>query len=79
MEKRESIRPKVLFWLPDCRYEVVINSARKINWKIVKDEKLETKANVFWVDTSTINERLSFVQPWQIVNHFPGMVRLPFI
>ena len=67
-------RARVGFWAGDCRYEVILDNARKLQWKILRDEKHESKANVFWVDVSSIGERLRAVQPWQVVNHFPGMV-----
>jgi hypothetical protein len=31
------------------------------------------RANVHWVDVSTINERLRELAPWQRINHFPGV------
>ena len=28
---------------------------------------------MYWVDVATINDRLRTIQPWQVINHFPGM------
>jgi tubulin polyglutamylase TTLL6/13 len=44
-----------------------------MGWKAIEDEKKEDKCNIFWVDVALIHERLRMAQPWQIVNHFPGM------
>lgn len=68
-------KSKVWFWAPDCKYQVILNNAKKMSWKLVKDERNESKANIYWIDVSTIHERFKIVQPWQMVNHFPGMVR----
>jgi len=87
---------KVLFWSPDCRYEVILNNVKILHqdeernertgsptsgivlnsrprWELVDDDRFDGKANVYWVDVSTIHERFRSIQPWQIVNHFPGM------
>lgn len=52
---------------------LVIRSPR---WELVDDEKYESKANVYWIDVSTIHERFRTILPWQIINHFPGMPNL---
>lgn len=75
-KKKDSPRQQVCFWAPDCRYEVILENARRLHWKLIRNEKQEARANVYWVDISAINERLSVLQPWQVINHFPGMVRL---
>ena len=78
---KSSVRKKIWFWGPECRYEVIFNNIKKLNnpedskggWKIVDDEKYESKANIYWVDVATIHERFRTIQPWQVINHFPGM------
>lgn len=64
---------RVLFWSAECKYSVVLNRVDELGWKQVDYEKSENKANVFWIDVSTINEHFRHIQPWQIINHFPGM------
>lgn len=65
---------KIQFWAPECKYVVILDLVRALpNWKLVSNEKLEQKCNLFWVDVATIGERFKTVQPWQCVNHFPGM------
>ncbi|CAN0147841.1 unnamed protein product, partial [Ectocarpus fasciculatus] len=66
----------IWFWGNDCKYEVITDKVDSLGWKIVDDDKKEAKCNLFWVDVSTIHERLRSVLPWQIVNHFPGMTNI---
>ncbi len=44
-----------------------------MGWKIEKNEKNELKCNIYWIDIASIQERFKSIQPWQIINHFPGM------
>lgn len=53
--------------------QVIVNAAKGLGWRIVTDEKQENSASVYWIDVSTIHERFRSIQPWQIINHFPGM------
>lgn len=64
---------KVWFWDAECKYEVIKNRVKTIGWKLVDDEKYESKCNLFWIDVATIHERFRSIQPWQLINHFPGM------
>jgi len=75
----------VWFWAPECKYEVILNNVKimKIpkefgngNWKLIEDDKHESKVNIYWIDVSTIHERFRTIQPWQVINHFPGMPNL---
>jgi tubulin polyglutamylase TTLL6/13 len=66
----------IWFWGNDCKYSVITDKAEALSWKVVDEEKKEGKCNLFWVDVSTIHERLRSVLPWQIVNHFPGMTNI---
>jgi hypothetical protein len=63
----------VWFWAAECKYEVITDKVEAMGWKNVEDEKKEDKCNIFWVDVALIHERFRTVQPWQMVNHFPGM------
>jgi tubulin polyglutamylase TTLL6/13 len=71
--KRRKNATKVWFWSPECKYNVIIERVKEIGWKVVDDEKKEGQVNVYWVDVALIHERFRTVQPWQMVNHFPGM------
>jgi len=64
---------KILFWSPECRYDVILNVVKRIGWKLVDDEKQENRVNMYWIDIATIQERFRMIQPWQMINHFPGM------
>ena len=66
-------RKKVWLWAGECKYDVVLETAKGNGWKVQEDDKNESKSNVFWVDVATIQERLRSLQPWQMINHFPGM------
>jgi hypothetical protein len=72
---RKRIKPNdiVWFWGPDCKYEVLLDKFKSLGWVRIDDDKKETRCNIFWVDHATIAERFRMIQPWQIVNHFPGM------
>lgn len=92
--KRIRTNGTVLFWSPDCRYEVIVNNVKRLHqdeesnksnegtsssiittprWECVEDERYENKSNVYWIDVSSIHERFRTIQPWQVINHFPGM------
>lgn len=66
-------RKKIWLWAGECKYDVILDTAKENGWKVQEDERNESKSNVFWVDVATINERLRTIQPWQLINHFPGM------
>jgi hypothetical protein len=72
-KKRNKTNGVVWFWASECKYDVIINRVKQMGWKAIEDEKKEDKCNIFWVDVALIHERLRMAQPWQIVNHFPGM------
>lgn len=71
--KKKKQSSRVLFWAPECRYSVIHDRVKEIDWKAVEDEKQESKVNVYWIDVAAIHERFRTIQPWQIINHFPGM------
>jgi hypothetical protein len=63
---------KVWFWAPECKYTVILNKVKSIDWKLINQEKNEAKCNLYWIDVATIGERFKTIQPWQTINHFPG-------
>jgi hypothetical protein len=74
VKKKANINPqKVMFWAAECKYSVILDQVKNSGWKATENEKKEQKCNVFWVDVALIHERFRNVQPWQIVNHIPGM------
>ena len=64
---------KVWVWGGEARYDVVHNKIADMGWKIINDEKKESRCNLFWIDSATIHERFRNILPWQMINHFPGM------
>ena len=68
-----SRKKKVWFWIPECKYSVIINRAKELNWRLLEGERLEAKANLYWIDVAAIHDRFRTIQPWQMINHFPGM------
>ena len=66
-------RKKVFFWAVECRYSVILDAVRDLGWRVVEDDKNESKSNVYWIDVAAIHERFRSIQPWQMINHFPGM------
>lgn len=73
-----------------CRYPVVRAAAVKMGWRLVDNKhnnKNKHKSNsalanpqqsctVLWVDVSIVADYFLLVQPWQCINHFPGMVNI---
>eukprot|EP01038_Epipyxis_sp_PR26KG_P005590 gene5590-7718_t len=66
-------KSKVLFWANECKYPVILEHVKSIGWKLIDDERLESKVNCYWIDVASINEHFRTIQPWQTINHFPGM------
>ena len=68
-----------------CRYPAVRAAATKMGWKLVRDDSSkqankkgnpQQTCNVLWVDVSILADYFLLVQPWQVINHFPGMVNI---
>ena len=50
-----------------------------MGWKLIEEnasEKTKGSCNFIWVDTSNVNEFFNNIQPWQRINHFPGMTNI---
>ena len=71
--KPKKPKNRVWFWANECKYEVILDNVKAKKWKLLHDEKYESKANMYWIDVATIHDRFRTIQPWQTVNHFPGM------
>ncbi|CEG42174.1 tubulin polyglutamylase [Plasmopara halstedii] len=77
MTKRDKKRVRINVTL--CRYEVVRRVARARGWKLVTDERPDSKlsaCNVHWIDVPDILPTFTGLLPYQKVNHFPGMANL---
>jgi tubulin polyglutamylase TTLL6/13 len=73
LKKKKSSSSKPLFWSAECKYNVILEVATDHNWKLTADEKQINKVNLFWIDVASIHEHFRTIQPWQCINHFPGM------
>lgn len=62
-----------MFWAPECKYSVIMDVATEHGWKLVDEERLQSKVNLYWIDVALIHERFRTILPWQCINHFPGM------
>jgi tubulin polyglutamylase TTLL6/13 len=72
---KKKAKAKVVFNITDTRYEVVRHVARKmLNYKLTSEPEVEW--DVFWTDNAVQPEFLARMQPFQKINHFPGMYSL---
>lgn len=64
----------------ECLYSVVKRAALSLGWKLIEEEASENvkrDCHVIWVDKSFANDkRFISIQPWQRINHFPGMTNI---
>lgn len=59
----------------DCQYPVVSRVAKKLGWKLQSNAEA-TDWDVFWTDNAVQPETLLKMEPFQKINHFPGMFNL---
>ncbi|KAL0213194.1 hypothetical protein RCL1_006820 [Eukaryota sp. TZLM3-RCL] len=60
----------ILVCLDNCKYDVVANVVTSLKYKIVDESE---DWNLYWQDRSAGLERVLRLNPYQRVNHFPGM------
>lgn len=64
----------------ECLYSVIKRSALSLGWKVVGEEaseRVKRDCTIIWVDKSFANDkRFVSIQPWQRINHFPGMTNI---
>jgi tubulin polyglutamylase TTLL6/13 len=72
-KKKRSQQKTVLFWSGECWYSVVKDTVQKMGWNSSVEESAQAKSNLFWIDRSKMLEFYEIMQPWQCINHFPGM------
>lgn len=71
--KKRKTNTRVWFWVDECRYSVIVDNVKGLGWKLVDEERHESKSNMYWIDVAAIHERFRSIQAWQTINHFPGM------
>lgn len=64
---------KVNFWASECKYSVILDTVNSLEWRLIQEERLSSKVNLFWIDVATIHEHFRSITTWQCINHFPGM------
>ena len=72
---RKKCKAKVYINLTHCKYDVVYDCAEDLGWKPCFDED-NIEWDVLWIDTSVSVERVMRLQPFQKINHFPGMYQI---
>ncbi|KAJ3202966.1 Tubulin polyglutamylase ttll6 [Dinochytrium kinnereticum] len=53
-----------------CKYDIVRNCSRKCGFRVVDDME---QWSLFWIDTGVSVQRVLDMEPYQKINHFPGM------
>jgi hypothetical protein len=75
VKRPTSACPKTLrINLENCKYDIVRNAAERLNFKEVRNE--QEVWDLHWTDHSVSAERVSKMQPFQYINHFPGMMEI---
>jgi tubulin polyglutamylase TTLL6/13 len=60
-----------------CKYAVVRDALRSRDFKLITDkEKTDIQWDIWWMDCAVNTDRLVLMQPWQRINHWPGMACL---
>ncbi|KAK3264197.1 hypothetical protein CYMTET_27051 [Cymbomonas tetramitiformis] len=58
--------------LINCKYDIVSSVCESLNFKEVETE--DELWDLYWTDLSVSAERVSKMNPFQAINHFPGMM-----
>ncbi len=61
--------------MADCQYPVVSRVAKGFGWKLQSNSEAQDW-DVFWTDNAVQAETLCRMEPYQKINHFPGMFNL---
>ena len=55
-----------------CSYDVIFACVKEMGWKTKKQNPKDF--SLYWIDPCMgINEAFATIQPWQTMNHFPGL------
>lgn len=57
----------------ECQYSIVRTVAKKLKWNIVNEPISSLNFDICWVDGHARQEIFARMQPYQKINHFPGM------
>eukprot|EP00927_Polykrikos_kofoidii_P071633 TRINITY_DN67890_c0_g1_i1.p1 TRINITY_DN67890_c0_g1~~TRINITY_DN67890_c0_g1_i1.p1 ORF type:complete len:827 (+),score=102.22 TRINITY_DN67890_c0_g1_i1:349-2481(+) len=79
-QKSATVREgRVRFCALFCKYSVVTKVAKERGWLLVYGnpdrggERVLQNCNVYWIDNTRLADVIRWVEPWVMVNHFPGM------
>ncbi|KDO26115.1 hypothetical protein SPRG_08476 [Saprolegnia parasitica CBS 223.65] len=78
-EKRAKKPRKIKINMTLAKYEVIKKIAKDRGWKMVSDEDDKAgiaSCNLHWIDVPDFLNTFKHMQPFQKVNHFPGMSNL---
>ncbi|KAJ3098341.1 Tubulin polyglutamylase ttll6 [Phlyctochytrium planicorne] len=71
VKKKTGAKPQaVRINTTNCKYDIVRACSKKCGFKVVED--METWS-LFWIDTGVSVQRVLEMEPYQKINHFPGM------
>ena len=73
VEKKKT-GPKLLMCTTLCKYKVVKKAAKNLDFKLNDDDTLDW--DIYWSDTTLPSNKVQKMQPYQRINHFPGMPSL---
>lgn len=80
MVKRNDSHEVTFLGGEECLYSVVKRSALSIGWRVIGEDASDREkrnCHVIWVDKAFANDkRFLSIQPWQRINHFPGMTNI---
>ena len=69
-------RSSIVFNGGECMYDVIFDAAKKkLGWEISR-EPWSAASTLIWVDVPNIAEKYTRMQPWQVLNHVPGMINI---
>lgn len=66
---------KIIFNVANTRYPLIEQICRELNYQI-SYQKVSFQQDVMWRDTAISVDFLANMQPYQKINHFPGMSNL---
>lgn len=73
-KRRRPASSTILFYGAECKYPVIKDLVAELGWTWVEEgSRHADNCNLYWIDVANIQERFAKIQPWQRVNHFPGM------
>lgn len=73
-ERKKKLPPKMILCTTQTKYRVIKKACRKLDYKLNDDENADW--DLYWADTGIQPLRIQKMQPYQRINHYPGMQSL---